>query len=122
MRTRPLTSAALLTFVFALALAGSAVAAAPGAPGPLYDENGKLVPEPFPPAQGPPRLKEQGLRFELPYQERIKRHGSQLASRLHEVGIEWWEKQLEEYEPLVPRVFANVKNSIYVPKTAAATV
>jgi predicted HD phosphohydrolase len=29
--------------------------------------------------------------------------------------------QLEEFEPLVRRVFANVKNSIYVPKTAAAT-
>ncbi|MCH8110397.1 MAG: hypothetical protein IH905_00340 [Proteobacteria bacterium] len=47
-----------------------------------------------------PTLKEQGLRFELPYQERILRHGSQLAERLHEVGIEWWDKQLEEYEAL----------------------
>ena len=45
-------------------------------------------------------MKEQGLRFELPYQERIKRHGSQLAHRMQEVGITWWEKQLEEYEPL----------------------
>jgi len=51
--------AALLTFVSALALAGTAVAAQPGSPGPLYDENGKLVTEPFPPGQGPPRLKEQ---------------------------------------------------------------
>ena len=42
-------------------------------------------------------VKEQGLRFELPYQERIKRHGAQLANRMHEVGIDWWEKQLEEY-------------------------
>ena len=50
--------AALLTFVSALALAGTAVAAQPGSPGPLYDENGKLVTEPFPPGQGPPRLKE----------------------------------------------------------------
>ena len=47
-----------------------------------------------------PALKEQGLRFELPYQERIKRHGTQLANRMHEVGIEWWDAQLEEYEPL----------------------
>ena len=47
-----------------------------------------------------PRMKEQGLRFELPYQERIKRHGVQLANRLHEIGVEWWDKQLEEYEPL----------------------
>ena len=59
MRTRPLTFAALLTLVSALALAGTAVAAQPGSPGPLDDENGKLVTEPFPPGQGPPRLKEQ---------------------------------------------------------------
>ena len=47
-----------------------------------------------------PTLKERGIRFELPYQERIKRHGAELADRLHEMGIDWWEKQLEEYEPL----------------------
>ena len=47
-----------------------------------------------------PRMKELGLRFELPYQERIKRHGTQLANRLHEVGVTWWDQQLEEYEPL----------------------
>ena len=47
-----------------------------------------------------PTLKEKGLRFEMPYQERIKRHGAQLAHRLHEIGVEWWEKQLEEYEAL----------------------
>jgi hypothetical protein len=59
LRTRPLTFAALLTLVSALALAGTAVAAQPGSPGPPDDENGKLVTEPFPPGQGPPRLKEQ---------------------------------------------------------------
>jgi phenylacetyl-CoA:acceptor oxidoreductase len=42
----------------------------------------------------------QGLRYELPYQERIKRLGAELAARLHERGIRWWEAQLEEYEPL----------------------
>ncbi len=47
-----------------------------------------------------PTVKEQGLRFELPYQERIKRHGAELAHRLHELGIEWWDRQLLEYEPL----------------------
>ncbi len=47
-----------------------------------------------------PEMKKQGLRFELPYQERIRRHGVQLAHRLHEIGIEWWDKQLEEYEAL----------------------
>jgi phenylacetyl-CoA:acceptor oxidoreductase len=45
-------------------------------------------------------LKKQGLRFEMPYQERILRHGTQLARRLHGVGIQWWDRQLEEYEPL----------------------
>jgi phenylacetyl-CoA:acceptor oxidoreductase len=47
-----------------------------------------------------PRLKERRIRFELPYQERILRHGTQLARRLHEIGVEWWDRQLEEYEPL----------------------
>ena len=47
-----------------------------------------------------PRLKKTGLRFEIPYQERIKRHGVQLGRRLHEHGIEWWDHQLTEYEPL----------------------
>jgi phenylacetyl-CoA:acceptor oxidoreductase len=47
-----------------------------------------------------PELRRQGLRFELPYQERIKRHGAQLARRLHDIGIEWWDRQLEEYEAL----------------------
>jgi len=47
-----------------------------------------------------PHMKKNKIRFELPYQERILRHGTQLARRLHETGIEWWDKQLEEYEPL----------------------
>jgi phenylacetyl-CoA:acceptor oxidoreductase len=41
-----------------------------------------------------------GLRYELPYQERIKRMGEELAARLHERGITWWDLQLEEYQPL----------------------
>ncbi len=47
-----------------------------------------------------PAIKKQGLRFELPYQERIMRHGAQLGNRLHEAGINWWNRQLEEYEPM----------------------
>ena len=47
-----------------------------------------------------PTIRAKGLRFELPYQERILRHGTQLARRLHEHGIQWWDKQLHEYEPL----------------------
>ncbi|HSB40220.1 MAG TPA: molybdopterin-dependent oxidoreductase [Methylomirabilota bacterium] len=42
----------------------------------------------------------QGLRYELPYQERIKRMGEELAARLHERGIKWWDVQLDEYQPL----------------------
>ena len=62
MRTRPLTTAAaLLTLCSALALAGPAGAATPGSSGPLYDENGHLVPEPFPPGEGPPRLGEKAV-------------------------------------------------------------
>ena len=66
-----------------------------------FKENGWLL-SPF------PRLKwylytaleDQGLRFELPYQERLMRTGRELGRRLHEQGIKWWDKQLEEYEPL----------------------
>ncbi len=45
-------------------------------------------------------LKNQGLRFELPYQERLFRAGRELGNRLHEVGVEWWNRQLDEYQPL----------------------
>ena len=47
-----------------------------------------------------PRMEDQGLRFELPYQERVFRVGQQLANRLHETGIHWWDKQLSEFEPM----------------------
>ena len=41
-----------------------------------------------------------GLRYELPYQERIQRIGAELAARLHERGIRWWDAQLEQYQAL----------------------
>jgi phenylacetyl-CoA:acceptor oxidoreductase len=41
-----------------------------------------------------------GLRYELPYQERIKRLGGELGARLHERGITWWDVQLDEYQAL----------------------
>jgi phenylacetyl-CoA:acceptor oxidoreductase len=41
-----------------------------------------------------------GLRYELPYQERIRRVGEELAARLHERGITWWDAQLDEYQAL----------------------
>ena len=47
-----------------------------------------------------PELVDQGLRFELPYQERLYRVGKQLGNRLHEKNIHWWDKQLAEYSPL----------------------
>ncbi|MCP4358357.1 MAG: molybdopterin-dependent oxidoreductase [Chloroflexi bacterium] len=66
-----------------------------------YKENGFKV-RPFPRLLWYlyPALQDQGLRFEMPYQERLYRIGSQLRNRLHEQGIEWWDKQLTEYEPL----------------------
>ncbi|MCC7411840.1 MAG: molybdopterin-dependent oxidoreductase [Gammaproteobacteria bacterium] len=58
--------------------------------------------EPFPRLQWYlyPRLVDQGLRFELPYQERLRRVGVELGRRLHEHGHHWWDRQLEDYEPL----------------------
>ena len=47
-----------------------------------------------------PKLVEEGLRFEQPYQERLLRVGKELERRLHEQGITWWDKQLAEYEAL----------------------
>jgi len=47
-----------------------------------------------------PKLLETGLRFEMPYQERLFRIGRELKRRLHEHDIHWWDRQLEEYEPL----------------------
>ncbi len=47
-----------------------------------------------------PTLAAQGLRFELPYQERLLRVGRELERRLHERGMSWWDKQLAEYQAL----------------------
>jgi len=47
-----------------------------------------------------PKIVDEGLRFELPYQERLLRVGEQLKARLHEHGIRWWDAQLAEYEAL----------------------
>jgi phenylacetyl-CoA:acceptor oxidoreductase len=66
-----------------------------------FREHGFRV-KPFPRLQWYlyPKLVEQGLRFEQPYQEQLFRVGQQLARRLHEKDIHWWDKQLAEYEPL----------------------
>ncbi|MBI3445005.1 MAG: molybdopterin-dependent oxidoreductase [Magnetospirillum sp.] len=45
-----------------------------------------------------PSMAEKGLRYELPYQERLMRVGEELRRRLHEHDIFWWDEQLEEYQ------------------------
>ena len=47
-----------------------------------------------------PALAARGLRFELPYQERLLRIGEQLRERLHGRHIHWWDQQLDEYRAL----------------------
>ncbi|MBZ0216610.1 MAG: molybdopterin-dependent oxidoreductase, partial [Fimbriimonadaceae bacterium] len=47
-----------------------------------------------------PFVEDQGLRFEMPYQERLRRIGCQLGNRLHEQDITWWDKQIEEYRAM----------------------
>ena len=66
-----------------------------------FREHGFRV-KPFPRLQWYlyPKIVDTGLRFELPYQERLTRIGRELGRRLHETGITWWDKQLAEYEPL----------------------
>jgi phenylacetyl-CoA:acceptor oxidoreductase len=66
-----------------------------------FKEHGYMI-RPFPQLDWYlyPHIKKNNMRFELPYQERILRHGTQLARRLHEAGIDWWDKQLKEYEPM----------------------
>ncbi|MBW7849603.1 MAG: molybdopterin-dependent oxidoreductase [Rhodospirillales bacterium] len=49
-----------------------------------------------------PTMIEKGLRYELPYQERLFRVGKELTTRMREAGHHWWDGQLEEYEP-IPR-------------------
>ena len=66
-----------------------------------WKENG-LATKPFPHADWYlfPTLVRQGLRFEMPYQERLYRVGKELGNRLHEHDMQWWDKQLAEYQAL----------------------
>jgi phenylacetyl-CoA:acceptor oxidoreductase len=66
-----------------------------------WKENG-LATKPFPRTDWYlfPTLVARGLRFEMPYQERLKRVGVQLGRRLHEHDMHWWDAQLEEYQAL----------------------
>lgn len=45
-------------------------------------------------------MKNNGLRYEIPYQERIKVIGEQLKARLHGEGVHWWDEQLKEYQAI----------------------
>ena len=47
-----------------------------------------------------PTMARLGLRYELPYQERLLRVGHELGRRLHEQNIHWWDEQLAEYMPI----------------------
>ncbi|MBE7426244.1 MAG: molybdopterin-dependent oxidoreductase [Ideonella sp.] len=61
-----------------------------------------LATKPFPRLQWYlyPTMVERGLRFEMPYQERLLRVGAQLERRLHEHDMRWWDQQLHEYQAL----------------------
>ena len=47
-----------------------------------------------------PTMVKHGLRYELPYQERLMRVGTELGRRLHEHDMHWWDEQLKEYQAL----------------------
>jgi phenylacetyl-CoA:acceptor oxidoreductase len=47
-----------------------------------------------------PTMLKAGLRYELPYQERLMRVGAELGRRLHEHDMHWWDEQLKEYQAL----------------------
>jgi hypothetical protein len=47
-----------------------------------------------------PTMEQHGLRYELPYQERLMRAGRELGRRLHEQKMNWWDEQLSEYTAL----------------------
>jgi phenylacetyl-CoA:acceptor oxidoreductase len=66
-----------------------------------WKEHG-LATQPFPRREWYllPTMIEHGLRFELPYQERLMRVGSELGRRLHEHDMHWWDAQLKEYQAL----------------------
>ena len=49
-----------------------------------------------------PLYKKKGMRFELPYQDRLKKIHEELRRRLHERNIFWWDEQCDEIEFLPP--------------------
>jgi len=49
-----------------------------------------------------PLYKKKRMRFELPYQERLKKIHQELSRRLHERNIFWWDEQINETDFLPP--------------------
>ena len=47
-------------------------------------------------------MTEKKIRYQLPYQEAVRRMGEQLNRRVHEVGLDWWYQQAEEYTHGLP--------------------
>lgn len=47
-----------------------------------------------------PKMKDEKLRYEIPYQETIRKVGKQLGKRLHEKNIHWWDGKLDEYRSI----------------------
>ncbi len=66
-----------------------------------WKEHG-IATKPYPRGQWylQPTVLKAGLRFELPYQERLARIGAELGRRLHERDMHWWDTQLKEYQVL----------------------
>ncbi|GBE03025.1 MAG TPA: molybdopterin oxidoreductase [Nitrospirae bacterium] len=66
-----------------------------------FRENGYFtVPYPFIRHFLHPVMVKWGLRYEIPYQGRLRVIGEELRKRLQEKGVTWWEEQLKEYEAL----------------------
>jgi len=60
-------------------------------------------------------MTEKGIRYELPYQGKLKVVGEQLKRRLHEVGIEWWDHQADTTAQPLPEWedFPAIWESVY---------
>ncbi|MBW1823185.1 MAG: hypothetical protein JRI87_01275, partial [Deltaproteobacteria bacterium] len=57
------------------------------------------------------QMVEKGLRYQLPYQEKLMRTSRELKRRLNEKEIHWWDKQTEPYKEGIPDwedVFAEI--------------
>lgn len=62
-----------------------------------------------------PYMVERGIRYELPYQGRLKVVGEQLKRRLREVGIEWWDHQADSLAQALPdwEDFPGIYKTVY---------